>query len=94
MAARKHLSHDAKTRDKIRTSQLINRLEKFVLNEGGEKGEGKVELSPAQVTAALGLIKKTLPDISAITLNGPGDDGEHIIAQRIELVGVRPSDNG
>ena len=60
MAARKHLSHDTKTRDKIRTSQLINRLEKFVLNEDA------VELSNAQVSAALGLIKKTLPDLAQI----------------------------
>lgn len=64
MAARKHLSHDTKTRDKIRTSQLINRLEKFVLSETEQ--DAKVELSPAQVTAALGLIKKTLPDLAQV----------------------------
>lgn len=60
MAARKQLSHDAKTREKIRTSQLINRLEKFIFNEDG------VDLSKAQVSAALGLIKKTLPDLSQV----------------------------
>ena len=60
MAARKHLSHDTKTREKIRTSQLINRLEKFVLNED------EVVLSPAQVSAALGLIKKTVADLSQV----------------------------
>lgn len=65
MAVRKHLSHDAKTREKIRTSQLINRLEKFVLSEDDAE-KGKVELSPAQVTAALGLIKKTLPDLAQV----------------------------
>ncbi len=64
MAARKHLSHDAKTRDKIRTSQLINRLEKFVLSEKEQGAE--VVLSPAQVTAALGLMKKTLPDLAQV----------------------------
>ena len=58
MAARKHLSHSDKTRERIKTSMLINRLTSFV--------EGTVELSPAQVTAALGLMKKTLPDLSAI----------------------------
>jgi len=63
MAVRKHLSHDTRTREKIRTGQLINRLEKFVL------GEGAIELTPAQVTAALGLIKKTLPDLQATTLD-------------------------
>lgn len=63
MAARKQLSHDAKTREKIRTSQLINRLEKFIFNEDG------VDLSKAQVSAALGLIKKTLPDLSQVDGN-------------------------
>lgn len=58
MAARNRLTHDTKTREKIQTSMLVNRLQNFV--------EGKVELSPAQVTAALGLIKKTLPDLSSV----------------------------
>lgn len=58
MAARKHLSHTDKTRERIKTSMLINRLTSFV--------EGKVDLSPAQVTAALGLMKKTLPDLSSV----------------------------
>ena len=58
MPARKMLNHDTRTREKIRTSQLINRLTNHVL--------GKVELSASQVTAALGLIRKTLPDLAAI----------------------------
>jgi len=65
MAARKHLTHSEKTRERIQTSMLINRLTSFV--------EGTVELSPAQVTAALGLMKKTLPDLSAATLSGDPD---------------------
>lgn len=58
MAARINPAHDAKTREKIQTSQLINRLNQYV--------NGEVKLEPAQVTAALGLLKKTLPDLSAI----------------------------
>ena len=61
MAARKNLKHSDKTREHIRTSMLINRLTSFV--------EGKVELNPAQVTAALGLMKKTLPDLQAVELD-------------------------
>lgn len=57
MAARKKLNHDTRTREKIRTSQLINRLTNHVL--------GKVDLSTSQVTAALGLMRKTLPDLAA-----------------------------
>jgi hypothetical protein len=55
-------AHDARTRAKIQTSQLINRLQAFV--------NGKVELQPAQVTAALGLLRKTIPDLAAIEHSG------------------------
>ena len=72
MAVRKTLSHDTKTRDRIRTSQLINRLEMFALSEIDEN-ECKVEMSRSQVAAALGLIKKTLPDLQATTFDGNVD---------------------
>ena len=75
MAARKVLNHDSKTREKIRTSQLINRLEKFVLNEDG------VELTTGQVTAALGLIKKTLPDLAQF--DGKLDHSGEVVARVI-----------
>ncbi|MGX1418324.1 hypothetical protein [Bradyrhizobium elkanii] len=58
MAARSvKIRHDDETRAKIKTSQLINRLSDHVL--------GKVDLKPTQVTAALGLLRKTIPDLSA-----------------------------
>lgn len=60
MAARKRLFHEEEVKAKIRTSQLINRLNSFIM--------GKVELSPAQVTAALGLIRKKLPDLSSVDM--------------------------
>lgn len=62
MAARFDPKHDARTREKIQTSQLINRLNSFV--------NGEVKLEPAQVTAALGLLKKTLPDLQAVAHSG------------------------
>lgn len=62
MAARiRKIRHDAETRLKIQTSQLINRLQSHVF--------GKVEMSQTQVTAAMGLLKKTLPDLSATTID-------------------------
>ena len=65
MAARtRQPNHDERARAKIRSSQLINRLIAFV--------DGTVELSGAQVTAALGLIRKTLPDLRHVELTGPG----------------------
>jgi hypothetical protein len=58
MAARtKKIRHDDETRAKIQTSQIINRLQNHVL--------GKIDLKPTQVASALGLLKKTIPDLSA-----------------------------
>ena len=62
MAARLNNRHQDAVRDKIRASQLVNRLEKHVL--------GEVDMSATQVTAALGLLKKCVPDISAVTHRG------------------------
>jgi hypothetical protein len=64
MAARSTLEHTQATRNKIRTSMLINRLEDHIV--------GKVDLSATQVTAALGLIRKTLPDLKAIEVDIEG----------------------
>jgi len=44
-------------RDSINAAALIMALEKHVL--------GEQEMTPSQVNAALALLKKTLPDISA-----------------------------
>lgn len=52
--------HADRTRAKIQTTQVINRLEKFVLG-----GEGD-DMSAAQVTAAIALLRKSLPDMQAI----------------------------
>lgn len=77
MAARKHLSHDQRTREKIQTSQLINRLEKHAL--------GDLDLSATQIKAIEVLIRKTLPDLSSVQLTGEGGGA---VVHRIELVGV------
>jgi hypothetical protein len=60
--ARKNLAHSPLTRERIKTSMIVNRLQDHV--------EGKVELSPTQVSAGLGLLKKTLPDLQATTISG------------------------
>lgn len=55
-------AHDERTRAKIKTSQIINRLEKLV--------NGEIDMTSQQVTAAGILLKKTLPDLSAVTMDG------------------------
>jgi len=60
-----------KVRDRIRTTVLTKRLTDHVL--------GKVELVPSQVTAALGLLKKTLPDLQATEATHVGDSKRPIV---------------
>lgn len=63
MAARiRKIRHDDETRAKIKTSQLVNRLTSHVL--------GQISMEATQVTAALGLLRKTLPDLSAVEQSG------------------------
>ena len=56
-------------REKIRASQLINALQKHVL--------GKKKMESTQVSAALGLLKKCLPDMASI--EGARDDRELVV---------------
>ena len=72
MAARKYkgTKNDPwpqQTRDKIQTSMLVNRLQMHI--------HGEVDMKPTQVQAALGLLRKTIPDISeskALNINIDG----------------------
>lgn len=61
MATRKNLSHDARTREKIKTSQLVNRLQSFA--------NGEIELNRDQIRAIEVLLKKTLPDLTSVDLS-------------------------
>lgn len=68
-------------RDKIRNSNILNYMIEHVC--------GNREMSSTQVTAGLGLLKKALPDLQAVTVSGE-EDGEPIsIIARIERVLVR-----
>jgi len=65
-APKRNAMNIAEAREKIRTTQLVNRLTDHVL--------GEVEMQQSQVTAALGLLKKSLPDLAAHQHTG-GDGG-------------------
>lgn len=62
MAARKQLFHPDDVKQKIRVSQLINRLHDHAL--------GEVELSPTQVRSIEILLKKVIPDLAAVAHSG------------------------
>lgn len=78
MAARKvSLQLDDRWRSKIQTSMLINRLTDFATaaepdpnDEREVKAFRKVNMTSTQVTAALGLLRKTLPDLVAAEIKG------------------------
>ena len=82
MAERLRKLHQDDVRAKIQTSQLINRLTDHAL--------GTVDLSATQVRAIEVLIKKTLPDLSAVTMTGE-DGGPIETVQRIERHVIDPA---
>jgi hypothetical protein len=66
-------THSAITRERIRASQLINRLQAFV------HGKLKRPMSSSQVKAALGLLEKVIPDLKAIEHSGRIAEEVHAI---------------
>lgn len=56
------LIHDEETRSRIQAAQIINRLMGHI--------NGAVDLSATQVSAALGLLRKVLPDLAAVAHSG------------------------
>lgn len=57
-------------RAKIANSKILNRLIAHA--------EGAEDMSQSQVTAALALLKKIMPDLSSQTIEHSGPDGEPI----------------
>ena len=78
MAARKTRRLSDEWRSRIQTSMLINRLQDHI--------NGKANLDNSQVTAALGLLRKTAPDLASVTHSGDKENPLeifHSIASRL-----------
>lgn len=80
MAIRNNLRHQEDIRAKIQASQLINRLTNHAL--------GEVELSNTQVRAIEILLRKTIPDLSAVTIAG---DAENPLNTSLTVTFVTPN---
>ena len=78
MAARLRAYHQDEIRAKIQASQLVNRLTGHAL--------GEVELTPTQIKAIEILLRKSLADLSAITISGDGDNPLEVNLNKIERV--------
>jgi hypothetical protein len=61
-AVRSKNDKDEQARAGIETARIIRRLQSFI--------HGECEMESAQVTASLALLKKTLPDLSAVDRDG------------------------
>ena len=82
MAARLNPKNDQRARDAIQTTQLCKRLNSFALGAEDPCYPGnKLEMSSDQVRAALGLLRKTIPDL-AVTAH-TGEDGGPLTIQVI-----------
>lgn len=57
---------DQSVREKIKTSLLVNRLQSFALQEADPQTGKPVEMTSAQMRAAVALLKKTIPDLTQI----------------------------
>ena len=82
MATRLNPKQDARSRSAIKTSQLVNRLQSFAINEPGPQGE-VIEIDSLRMRAIEILLKKTLPDLSNVELTGA--DGEKLFPPQITV---------
>ena len=82
MAARLRAHHQDEIRSKIQTSQLVNRLHACALND--------LELRPDQLKSIEILLKKSLPDLSAIESSGDPENPVSLKAT-VEFVHARPT---
>jgi len=66
-------------RSRIQAGVIADRLKKHVL--------GQIDMSPSQVTAGLGLLKKCVPDLAQTEISGAGG-GDIIVKVVHQLAGV------
>jgi hypothetical protein len=78
--------HFSAERHKIQASGILDALIEYA--------EGRREMSSSQVSAALGLLKKALPDLSTLTLPQESDpdkvEGDRLKNTKIEIRIVDP----
>ena len=83
MAARKlRTRHSDEIRQKIQASQLINVLQNHALGDGSE-------ISPSRMKAIEILLRKSVPDLSAVELSG--DEDAPVVVNQIVRTIVDPA---
>ena len=79
MAARINKKHDQWTRDKIKVTQLVNRLQAAALGTIDPNTGKPLEMTPGQMKAAEVLLKKALPDLSCIEQHNTGEEKTYLV---------------
>ena len=82
MAARLNGAHQADIRAKIKTSQLVNRLQDFALDGKDPKTGDPIEIDAPRLKAIEILLRKSLPDLSAVTVSGDAENPLLAIIER------------
>lgn len=80
MAERLRKRHSDEVRSKIQTSQLINVLQDHALTGGGD-------ITPTRMKAIEILLRKSIPDLSAVTIGG---DEENPLNLGVTVTFVKP----
>ena len=82
MAARiTRVTNNEEIRSRIKVSLLLEVLEKQRLSLNDKNGEPIPELSPVRMKAIEILLRKALPDLSSITLEGNADKPIRLITR-------------
>ena len=68
----KHREITWQAREKIKSTRIVNRLQKHI----DAKKDSEHLMNDAQVKAALGLLKKVVPDLNATHIHRTGDFGD------------------
>lgn len=72
-ATKRNAMNIAEAREKIKTTQLINRLQNHAL--------GEIEMSSTQVRAVEVLLRKSVPDLANLTLQGDANNPIPIVGE-------------
>ena len=88
MPARLNPKQDQRSRTAIQTTQLCKRLNAFALGENDPQTDKPLEMTDGQIRAALGILKKTLPDLQATTLDG--QLGINAVGELLTAIAERP----
>jgi len=76
---------DASLRERVRSPQILNRLQGFFLEELDPTSQKPIQLTPDQVKVGLALLRKTMPDLSNVEMTGA--EGGPLVVEVVRFSG-------